>query len=137
MRTELVTTLKREATEIIADLERDHEPVLITQHGRPAAYLIDVDSFEALNQRIAVLEGIARAEHAIDQGGSGDRQLCFYASCFTELIDLDRDATALGAEQAQGRYSSGSVRRSFSLSSRLRISGAPFNWHRRPRWLVM
>ena len=68
MRTELVTTLKRKATEIIADLERDHEPVLITQHGRPAAYLIDVDSFEALNQRIAVLEGIARAEHAIDQG---------------------------------------------------------------------
>jgi prevent-host-death family protein len=68
MRTELVTTLKRKATEIIADLEQDHEPVLITQHGRPAAYLIDVDSFEALNQRIAVLEGIARAEQAIDQG---------------------------------------------------------------------
>lgn len=68
MRTELVTTLKRKATEIIADLEQDHEPVLITRHGRPAAYLIDVDSFEALHQRIAVLEGIARAEHAIDQG---------------------------------------------------------------------
>ena len=68
MRTELVTTLKRKATEIIADLEQDHEPVLITQHGRPAAYLIDVDSFEALNQRIAVLEGIARAEQAIVQG---------------------------------------------------------------------
>ena len=68
MRTELVTTLKRKATEIIADLKQDHEPVLITQHGRPAAYLIDVDSFEALNQRIAVLEGIARAEQSIDQG---------------------------------------------------------------------
>ena len=68
MRTELVTTLKRKATEIIANLEQDHEPVLITQHGRPAAYLIDVDSFEALNQRIAVLEGIARAEQSIDQG---------------------------------------------------------------------
>jgi prevent-host-death family protein len=68
MRTELVTTLKRKATEIIADLAQDHEPVLITQHGRPAAYLIDVDSFDALNQRIALLEGIARAEQAIDQG---------------------------------------------------------------------
>jgi prevent-host-death family protein len=68
MRTELVTTLKRKATEIIADLELDHEPFLITQHGRPAAYLVDVESFEALHQRIAVLEGIARAEQAIDQG---------------------------------------------------------------------
>jgi len=68
MRAELVATLKRKATEIIADLKQDHEPVLITQHGRPAAYLIDVESFEALNQRIAVLEGIARSEQAIDQG---------------------------------------------------------------------
>jgi prevent-host-death family protein len=63
-----VTTLKRKATEIIADLEQDHQPVLITQHGRPAASLVDVESFEALNQRIAVLEGIARAEQAIEQG---------------------------------------------------------------------
>jgi prevent-host-death family protein len=68
VRTELVTTLKRKATEIIADLEQDHQPVLITQHGRPAASLVDVESFEALNQRIAVLEGIARAEQAIEQG---------------------------------------------------------------------
>jgi prevent-host-death family protein len=68
MRTELVTTLKRKATEIIANLERDQEPVLITQHGKPAAYLVDVESFEALNHRISVLEGIARGEQAIDQG---------------------------------------------------------------------
>jgi prevent-host-death family protein len=68
MRTELVTTLKRKATEIIAALEQDHEPVLITQHGKPAAYLVDVDSFEALNQRISLLEGIARGEQAIEQG---------------------------------------------------------------------
>ena len=68
MRTELVTTQKRKATEIIADLAQNPEPVLITQHGRPAAYLVDVEFFEALNQRIAVLEGIARAEQAIEQG---------------------------------------------------------------------
>ena len=66
MRTELVTTLKRKATEIIAALE--HEPVLITQHGRPAAYLIDVETYDALNQRVIILEGIARGERAIDDG---------------------------------------------------------------------
>ena len=33
MRTELVTTLKRKATEIIAALEAEQDPVLITQHG--------------------------------------------------------------------------------------------------------
>jgi prevent-host-death family protein len=60
MRTELVTTLKRKASKIISDLEREHAPVLITQHGRPAAYLVDVETYEKLHQRVAVLEGIAR-----------------------------------------------------------------------------
>jgi len=46
MRTELVTTLKRKATEIIADVEAERDPVLITQHGRPAAYLVDVETYE-------------------------------------------------------------------------------------------
>ncbi len=68
MRTELVTTLKRKATEIISDLGRDRDPVLITQHGRPAAYLVDVETYERLQQRLAILEGIARGERAIEEG---------------------------------------------------------------------
>ena len=46
MRTELVTTLKRKATRIIADLESNQDPVLITQHGKPAAYLMAVEAFD-------------------------------------------------------------------------------------------
>ncbi|MGE0822554.1 MAG: type II toxin-antitoxin system Phd/YefM family antitoxin [Candidatus Binatia bacterium] len=68
MRTELVTTLKRKATEIISEVDREKVPVLITQHGRPAAYLVDVETYERLNQRLAVLEGIARGERAVEQG---------------------------------------------------------------------
>jgi len=67
MRTELVTTLKRRATEIIAELGDGQEAVLITQHGRPAAYLIDVESYDGLRQRLAILEGIARAERGIEE----------------------------------------------------------------------
>jgi len=68
MRTELVTTLKRQATELLADLERDREPILITQHGLPGAYLVDVESFEAMQQRMKLLEGIARGERAMEEG---------------------------------------------------------------------
>jgi len=68
MRTELVTTLKRKATKIIAELGDGQEPVLITQHGRPAAYLIDVETYDGLKQRLAILEGIARGERAIEEG---------------------------------------------------------------------
>ena len=68
MRTELVTALKRRATEILSQLERDKTPVLITQHGRPAAYLVDVDTYDELRRRLAVLEGVARGERAIEEG---------------------------------------------------------------------
>ncbi len=68
MRTELVTTLKRKATELLSELSRDKEPILITQHGLPSAYLVDVDSFEGLKRRLKLLEGIARGERAIEDG---------------------------------------------------------------------
>ena len=68
MRTELVTTLKRKATEIISEVGRKRVSVLITQHGRPAAYVVDVETYERLNQRLSILEGIARGERAIEQG---------------------------------------------------------------------
>lgn len=68
MRTELVTTLKRKATELLNELSRDKEPILITQHGLPSAYLVDVDSFENLQDKIQLLEGIARGERAIEEG---------------------------------------------------------------------
>jgi prevent-host-death family protein len=68
MRTELVTTLKRKATEILPQLENEKAPILITQHGRPAAYLVDVETYDELQRRLAVLQGVARGERAVDEG---------------------------------------------------------------------
>ncbi len=65
MKVELVTTLKRQATKILAELHKSKEPVLITEHGQPSAYLIDVEDFEFMQNRIQILEGIARGEAAI------------------------------------------------------------------------
>ncbi len=68
MKTELVTNLKRQATKIIADLEYSSSPILITEHGRGAAYLLSVHAFERLQKRMQILEGIARGEKAIQEG---------------------------------------------------------------------
>ena len=65
MKTELVTTLKRQATRILADLRESKAPVLITEHGAPSAYLVDVSMFELMQDRLVILEGIARGERAI------------------------------------------------------------------------
>jgi prevent-host-death family protein len=68
MRTELVTTLKRQATQLLDQLGKNREPILITQHGVPSAYLVDVETFESLQSRMTLLEGIARGEKAIKEG---------------------------------------------------------------------
>lgn len=65
MKTELVTTLKRQATKILAELHASKEPVLITEHGKPSAYLVDVKDYELTQNRMQILEGIARGESSI------------------------------------------------------------------------
>jgi prevent-host-death family protein len=68
MKTELVTTLKRQATKILSELHETKEPVLITEHGKPSAYLVDFEDFEQLQSRMQILEGIARGEAAVLEG---------------------------------------------------------------------
>ena len=65
MKTELVTTLKRQATKILAELHTTKEPVLITEHGQPSAYLVDVEDYEMMQNRMEILDGLARGESAI------------------------------------------------------------------------
>ena len=67
MKMELVTTLKRQATRLIAEIQEDRNPVLITEHGRPAAYLVDVQTYDNQQSRILLLEGIARGERAVQE----------------------------------------------------------------------
>jgi len=65
MKTELVTTLKRQATKILAELHDSKEPVLITEHGQPSAYLIDVSDYDLMQRRMQILKGLSRGETAI------------------------------------------------------------------------
>ena len=68
MKMELVTTLKRQATKILAELHESKEPVLITEYGQPSAYLIDVQDYEMMHSRLEILEGLSRGESAIAEG---------------------------------------------------------------------
>lgn len=68
MKVELVTNLKRQATAILAELHSTKEPVLITEHGKPSAYLVDVQDYEFMQRRLALLEGLSRGERAALEG---------------------------------------------------------------------
>jgi len=74
MKVELVTNLKRQATKILADLHNSKEPVLITEHGQPSAYLVDVEDYELMQKRLVILEGISRGERAIEEGRAASHE---------------------------------------------------------------
>ena len=52
----------------IHQVQKSKRPVVITQHGKSAAVLIDVSEFESMSQRLELLEDIAMGESMIDKG---------------------------------------------------------------------
>ncbi|EHD23465.1 MULTISPECIES: type II toxin-antitoxin system Phd/YefM family antitoxin [Brenneria] len=65
MKVELVTNLKRQATRILADLRESKEAILITEHGQPSAYLVDVEDYEFMQRRLTLLEALSKGERAV------------------------------------------------------------------------
>jgi prevent-host-death family protein len=53
---------------LIDAVESDRTPILITQYRLPAAYLVDVETYERQQKLLNLLEGIARGEKAVDDG---------------------------------------------------------------------
>ncbi|NZA27709.1 type II toxin-antitoxin system Phd/YefM family antitoxin [Luteimonas sp. SJ-92] len=68
MRTASVVTIQRDATELLAEIARDRRPILIAHDGLPRAYLVDAETFQLMQRRLAILEGIAGGEQAIAEG---------------------------------------------------------------------
>lgn len=68
MKVELMSNLKRQATKILAELKVTKEPVLITEHGKPSAYLVDVQHYEFMQRRLELLERLSRGERAALEG---------------------------------------------------------------------
>ncbi len=68
MKTQPISELLPEAVKVIKNLNSDKSPMLVTQNGKPAAYLLSVTAFERMNRRMRLLEGIARGEKAIREG---------------------------------------------------------------------
>ena len=68
MKTEAISTFKKIAAPLLATLGKEKDPILLTEHGRPAAYLLGVKTFETMQRRMKILEGIACGEQAIREG---------------------------------------------------------------------
>lgn len=55
---------------VVDRVEREHERVVITRHGRPAAVLVSVDDLESLDETISVLsrpELVAQIKQSLEE----------------------------------------------------------------------
>ena len=68
MKTELVTTLRIHVTKTLTELHDSKEPVLLQDIGQRVACLLDVDDYEAMQNRLNILEGTCLGEVAIHEG---------------------------------------------------------------------
>ena len=52
----------------IRKTRRTHRPILVTQNGRAASFLIDVADFQKMRETFAIMEDVRAAEEEIERG---------------------------------------------------------------------
>jgi prevent-host-death family protein len=65
-----ISYLKSDADSILADLEKNHQPVIVTQNGEAKAVLQDIASYEATQESLALLKILAMSGKAKQEGKS-------------------------------------------------------------------
>ncbi len=60
-----ISEFRANATGLINQVNRTKRPLVITQHGKSSAVLLDVKEYEALLERLELLTDIAEAEEDI------------------------------------------------------------------------
>jgi prevent-host-death family protein len=76
MTTESLRNVRDRFSEYVDRVEREHERVIVTRNGRPAAVLISPDDLESLEETLSILSdpetmrGIEQGREAIRQGDS-------------------------------------------------------------------
>ena len=55
-----VTEVKRRATAVIASIKKTRSAVMVTEHGREAAVMVDVETWNSLQRRLEILDLVAK-----------------------------------------------------------------------------
>lgn len=79
-----ISDLRRQASQIVRLVQEGDSVVYITQHGRPAAVLVDYEQYEAMLAQLEDLADLMALEAAVDEPARD------YVSFLAELgLELD------------------------------------------------
>jgi prevent-host-death family protein len=63
-----ISYLKAHASEIVRDIGKKQEPMIITQNGEAKAVLQDIESYEQTQETLALLKILALGTRQIEEG---------------------------------------------------------------------
>ena len=63
-----VTEFRANTSAVLDQVHATKRPVILTQHGRSAAVLLDVDVYESLVDEVAAIRDIRTADQQLDAG---------------------------------------------------------------------
>lgn len=65
---EPLSAFRKKSADFIKRLKRDKQPIILTQHGKSAAVLMDVAEYERFSKKLELLEDLLEAKQQVQQG---------------------------------------------------------------------
>lgn len=65
---EPLSEFRKKSADFIQRLRKDKQPIVLTQHGKSAAVLLDVSEYERISNKIEMLEDLLEAKQQVEEG---------------------------------------------------------------------
>lgn len=67
---EPLSEFRKRSADFIKRLQNEKQPIVLTQHGKSAAVLLDVSEFERFSKKMELLEDLLEAKQQVQQGNT-------------------------------------------------------------------
>jgi prevent-host-death family protein len=72
-----ISYLKSRSAELLAQINKTHRPVIITQNGKPRAVIQDAESYENMVKSLSLMKILAHSEKDIQEGNTLKQETLF------------------------------------------------------------
>lgn len=65
---EPLSEFRKKSADFVKRLKKDKQPIILTQHGKSAAVLMDVSEYERFTRKMEMLEDLLEAKQQVERG---------------------------------------------------------------------
>lgn len=65
---EPLSEFRKKSADFVKRLKKEKQPIILTQHGKSAAVLMDVSEYERFTKKLEMLEDLLEAKQQVEQG---------------------------------------------------------------------